>query len=146
MQGKASILIIIFFILVLGGLAAVIFMSKTQAVSIVTDQPSYKKGEAIKVEIVNKTDKTVCFSSCLPYKLEKKQIFFKEYNYGVCPREDIVSTCIANGGTKAFELVTPTIDLGINRIAVPVCFNCAKGDKFIESKKYYSNEFNLLNL
>jgi hypothetical protein len=107
-----------------------------------TDKGEYKKGESIIVEIENKTNKQICFSSCYPYYLEKKDGNWKSYLYDNCPKLNLTNNCIKVGGKKFFQIEDLSYTQeGIHRLAIPLCVGCNLVENFKESKRVYSNEF-----
>jgi len=138
------ILIIIILILIIGWLAWKGYqISEKKSLLVLTDQKEYPVGENPKIKIKNNLDKTVCFSSCYPYYLEKKDGSLKSYPYGSCPKADIAEICMRPKETKAFELMLNEMKLekGIHRIAIPACISCALQSSFKKDKFFYSNEF-----
>lgn len=140
------ILIIVLLVLVVGWLVwKGYFISKEKGVAIFTYQKEYPEGENPKIKIKNNLGKTVCFSSCYPYYLEKDDGSLESYRYGRCPEPDLAETCIEPGQVKAFELILDKIKIekGIHRIAVPACIGCAIQESFRRDKFFYSNEFTI---
>jgi len=115
------------------------------SVSIITEKNEYKSGDNLKLNITNNSGKTICFSSCYPYFLERKDKEWKSCNYVGCDRANIHDGCIENNKIKAFELKLPAEVAGgsLHRIAVPVCIDCKVDDSFKESLRYHSNEFSI---
>jgi hypothetical protein len=112
------------------------------SVLISTEKAKYLGGENLKVKIVNNSGETLCFSSCYPYFLEKKDKNWEGYKYIECDRPNTHDGCIEDKKIKAFELMLPKeIGGGVHRIAVPVCSNCKIGEVFKEDRIIYSNEF-----
>ncbi len=112
--------------------------------SILTERKEYQNGENLKLKITNNTGKKLCFSTCFPYYLERKDEKWKSYPYIECKRDDIHNGCIEDKKDKGFELVLPReedIEPGLHRIAVPVCVECKEGEVFKEETWFYSNEF-----
>jgi hypothetical protein len=111
-------------------------------VLISTDKGEYKKEESIIVEIENKTNKQICFSSCYPYYLEKKDGNWKSYLYDNCPKVDLTINCIKVKDKKFFQIEDLSYTQeGIHRLAIPLCVGCNLVENFKESKRVYSNEF-----
>jgi hypothetical protein len=145
------ILIVLIIILAIGWLAwkgyknsqYKMSQKETESLLISTYQIEYPEGENPKIKIENKSAKAMCFSSCYPYYLEKKDGTLKSYTYGNCPHEDTVENCIALGQVKAFELILDQtgVDKGLHRVAVPACIGCALQSNFRQDKFFYSNEF-----
>lgn len=118
---------------------------KNESVDIKTNKSIYFKNEILNITIKNNLNKSICFSSCYPYYLEKKDKGqkWKLYPYGKCPRKDIIQTIIYPSKSKTFEIRSFRINNGLHRIVVPIDIGCKKGDKFREVKRYYSNEFTI---
>jgi len=142
------ILLIIIAILVIGCLAWKGYKaSKGQGgqaeLSISTYQQEYNANENPKIKIENKSAESICFSSCYPYYLDKKDGTSKSYTYSSCPHEDVVENCINPDQVKAFELILDHMgaEKGLHRIAVPACVGCALNQNFRQDKFFYSNEF-----
>ena len=112
-------------------------------VSIVTDKTEYEKGKTLRVKIKNNLWEHICFSSCYPYYLEKKNEKWESYQYVDCYDFDSNGKCISPGQTKAFELTLPGVPDGLHRLALPVCIDCKSEDSFREDKRFYSNEFTI---
>lgn len=116
-------------------------------VSLITDKTEYAKKETLRITIKNNLKRDICFSSCYPYYLEKKEEKsrkWKPYPYGECGTKNLVEKCLESGGTKIFELnLLLFYNTGSHRIAVPVCFDCKPGEDFKESKRFYSNKFTI---
>lgn len=111
------------------------------SVLITTEKNEYKSGENLKLKITNNSGKTLCFSACYPYFLEKKDKNWESYKYVECNIANTHDGCIDNKKIKAFELTLPQVQEGLHRIAVPVCSNCKLGETFKEEATVYSNEF-----
>lgn len=130
-------------ILVIGGaMFWVIEKRSPPKVKITTRKSEYNLEESLKLDIKNNLEKSVCFSSCYPYRLQKKNTKWEDYQYSPCPKEDIVQSCIEPQKSKTFEL-TLQGETGLHRILVPLCLDCQKGQTFIKEKTSYSNEFNV---
>ena len=114
-----------------------------EGVNVITEKTEYKIGDIIKVKIENNLKKTICFSSCYPYYLEKKKEEWEGYSYVNCSNSDLVKDCIDSGQVKAFELVTPSIEQGLNRFAMSICIGCKVDETFREDQRFYSNEFEI---
>ena len=130
-------------ILILLILASVFIFPKEEQEEIktFTDKESYKIGEVLKIKIENNLEKNICFSSCYPYYIEKKENGWKSYSYAECLKEDLIEKCVAPKETRAFELVLSEIGEGIHRLAISACLGCQLKEKFKETQKIYSNQF-----
>jgi len=123
-------------------LVAVLTSSKVpEEVNVITEKTEYKTGDVIKVKIENNLKENICFSSCYPYYLEKKDGEWKSYNYMDCPNSDLVKDCIDSRQVKAFELTAFSLKEGLHRLAISVCIGCNLEEVFREDQKFYSNEF-----
>ena len=105
-------------------------------VLIETQKTEYQIGEALKLVIKNNFNRNICFSSCYPYYLEKKNGEWKSYPYEECPEANVNETCIEANKEKFFEIDLTLVKLGLHRIAVPICIDCKKGSDFKESKRF----------
>jgi len=114
-----------------------------EGVEILTDRTEYKIGDPLKVKIENKGDDKLCFSSCYPYYIEKKNGGWKSYNYIACSQDNKVERCIDPKEVKAFELTVPPIEKGEHRLAIPACVGCQIQEEFESDKWFYSNEFKI---
>lgn len=109
-----------------------------------TNKIEYIEGENPKVIIKNKLQDDICFSSCYPYYLERKNgKGYESYKYGNCLNNDVAEKCIDPGQLKAFELLLEGIkfEKGFHRISIPACIGCALEEGFRKDKWFYSNEF-----
>jgi hypothetical protein len=109
--------------------------------SIFTNRTDYRDGEKLKVTIKNTLNENICFSSCYPYYMEKKNDNWESYDYGICDKENINEVCIEPDEVKAFEIDLVLVEKGPHRLALPACLGCNVGDYFREIKRFYSNEF-----
>jgi len=111
-------------------------------VSIYSDKEEYLKRESLKVAIRNNLGKTVCFSSCYPYLLEKKNSNeeWEKYLYVGCEEENVARDCIESQKVKAFEILSE-IEKGVHRLYLSACIGCKAGERFREDKVFYSNDF-----
>jgi hypothetical protein len=94
----------------------------------------------LRIKIKNVSSKNVCFSSCYPYFLEKKDKEWKPYSYEGCPKENINQFCLKPKETKVYEILGEK-EKGIHRIVLPACLGCNAGEVFRNDKIFYSNEF-----
>ncbi len=132
--GIAALVIII--------LIALLFPQKG-LVNVITDKNEYKLGDILKVKIENNLRKTICFSSCYPYYLEKKNGDWESYRYKDCSDENLVEICINSKKIKAFEITIPSsfVEAGTHRLTIPACIGCNSNGAFKEDQKLYSNDF-----
>lgn len=129
-------------------LAAALLIWKNQALKIITDKTEYNNGGSLKVKIKNPSFKNICFSSCYPYYLEWKigsmaSVEWGTYSYESCSSPDLTENCIGPFKLRAFETALPKAKIGAHRIAISICEDCAQGQEFIETKRFYSNEFEI---
>lgn len=144
MINKRILIILVLLVLILSGLVIwqlQKYLVKIGGVPILTDKIEYAKGEILRVSVQNNLNKTICFSSCYSYLLEKKLGVWESYQYAACQKADTNQNCINPGDKKAFEFNLSSVAEGLHRIAIPVCFNCKEGEEFKENKRFYSNEF-----
>jgi hypothetical protein len=122
-----------------------LFLRSTPEIVLATDKFEYIEGEYPKIKISNNTGETVCFSSCYPFYLEKKDGDWVKYEYSKCNKADKADYCIEAGDSKSFEILTPYAEPGMHRVQVSACLSCNKGQDFIIGEKYYSNDFKITN-
>ena len=121
--------------------ALAIILGKSGGVGISTDKLEYAPGDSQIVSIKNDFGKTICFSSCYPYRLEKRDAEWEAYEYDECPDEDVVDVCIGQSGIKKFKIALDEAEAGVHRISIGVCVDCGIGAPFKEDKIFYSNSF-----
>lgn len=110
-------------------------------VLISTDKTEYGKAGTLTAKIKNGFNEQICFSSCYPYLLERKNENWDSYQYNNCSEPSGNGSCVGAKEEKNFELALPEVPGGLHRLSIPVCVNCKKEDSFKEDKKFYSNEF-----
>ena len=117
----------------------------SQGVIVVTDKTDYEKQEMLRDSIENKLGDNICFSSCYPYRLEKRNENgeWVAYSYEACPKDDVNENCINSEQKKLFEINLFFIEEGTHRIVLPVCIDCMLKEEFKESKRFYSNVFEI---
>jgi hypothetical protein len=108
-----------------------------------TDKTEYDPGSVLKVVIQNNSRKNICFSSCYPYYLEKKDVNFQSYPYPDCPKPNLSEPCVKPRQSKFFEIDLPLLEAGLHRLAIPVCVDCKIKEDFREDTRFYSNEFTI---
>ena len=135
----AGVFVLIFMILI----ALFAYPEKKEAggIMVVTDKEKYQIGEDLKVRIENQLEELVCFSSCYPYYIQKKDGNWKNYRYVDCPKEDVIEKCVEPNQVKAFELTLPPVKQGLHRLAISACVGCYFNGKFRETQKSFSNPF-----
>jgi len=137
------------YIKVLMGVAVVGFfvvlwlLPMSRSAQVTTDRPDYSIGDPLEVSIVNKLDKSICFSSCYPFLLERQDSDGKwlEYSYGECESSDVVSGCVLAGESKKFQLSLDETEIGQTRIKINYCADCVAGQPFSAGPTLYSNTF-----
>jgi hypothetical protein len=109
------------------------------------EKNNYSVTDELKVEIKNKEDKRMCFSSCYPYVMQTKNVNWDIYSYPQCDKENIAETCIEPGQLKAFAILLNAMPLrsAVHRLAIPACLGCAIGDQFRVDKIIYTDEFEI---
>lgn len=142
MRNKQLLIVLITLIILVGfGLIWRNYWILKEEVLIATDNTKYEKEGVLKITVTNNLRRNICFSSCYPYYLEKKNGEWKSYIYGDCQETNLNETCINPGQEKTFEINLSLVEKGLHRIAVPVCTGCKIGENFREDKRFYSNEF-----
>jgi len=109
--------------------------------SVSTDKTEYNSDGVLKIAVRNNSRKNICFSSCYPYFLEKKNSNFEPYSYSVCQAPNLNQDCVEPNQSKFFETALPPVEAGLHRLAIPACVGCKIKNNFREDKKFYSNEF-----
>lgn len=140
---KGKLILVIVFTIIFGlaiWQGVTLFLLRGEVV-ISTNKTKYDR-ESIIVKIENRTNKKICFSSCYPYYLERKNNDWKSYLYDNCSRLDLIGNCVKPEKEKYFQIddLSYTKE-GLHRLAVPVCLGCSLAENFIENKRFYSNEF-----
>ena len=145
MENKDLIILSILIILIGGGLMwqERNYSAKTALVSIKTDKMEYDKNGILKMAIKNNLWENICFSSCYPYYIEKKDGDWKAYSYSNCSQSNINDICLNAHQAKFFEINLSFIAAGLHRLVIPACLNCKNNDTFKEDTKFYSNEFSV---
>jgi len=116
------------------------FMASASLI-ITTEKAEYLAGDNLRLKIKNDSGKELCFSTCYPYFLERKEENWERYNYVECKQTNIHNGCIKSEKEKAFELTLPEVEAGLHRLVVPVCSECKPEEGFKEETEFYSNEF-----
>ncbi|MDD4831141.1 MAG: hypothetical protein PHI77_03770 [Candidatus Pacebacteria bacterium] len=146
--GKKEVIYLVAGLLILLlGLAGWFYGWKKQ-LSVSTQKIEYAKSEKLlRLNIKNYTLATVCFSSCYPYYIQKKDGQWKDYPLAQCEENNIATDCV-----DFFETIGRGIDLDqwrdflesdSHRLALPACIGCNAGDPFRADKTFYSNEFKI---
>ncbi len=136
--------IVVLVLIVLGG---VLDLSgkrgKASIAEVITEKKEYRSGDSLEVKIKNVSDREICFSTCYPYYIEAEKEGWKSYKYLPCKGEDMVDSCVGPKEKKAFQLSLPELEGGPHRLAVPVCVECQKGERFQDEHWFYSNQFEI---
>lgn len=143
-MNKKDILIILAGLILLGLIILAVFLIPSdvpEEVNIITDAKEYKAGDVLKVKIENNLKENVCFSSCYPYNIEKRNGEWDSYRYEDCLDSDLNENCIGSREVKAFELVVPFIEIGFHRLGISACIGCNANEVFEEGQRLYSNDF-----
>jgi len=147
-MNKKDILIIISVILLLavGGTIFYIILLRSShenknGVNILTDKKEYSPGDTLKVKIENNSGEMICFSSCYPYYLQRKNADWENYSYDDCNKENIADKCIDPQSVKAFELTIPKIQEGAHRLMIGACVGCRLEESFRADENLFSNDF-----
>ena len=107
-----------------------------------TDKAEYGLQEPIKVEIKNNTGGAICFSSCYPYYVERKNnADWKRDDYPGCAEKDVAKSCVGSRQTKAFQISDAGLAAGTYRLAISVCLRCSESQDFKIGRWVYSNAF-----
>lgn len=145
MDNKIKIAILIVVLLLIG--AAWYDLNSSNAptpeeLDIRIQKDNYSIGDALRMNIKNYRSEKVCFSSCYPYFLEKKENGrWVRYEYGECPKENVNETCMLPEELKGFKIKLNTVEPGKHRIVIPVCKGRNQGERFKETEKVTSEEF-----
>lgn len=135
-------IIIGFFVIVILGLFWI--FARPRRAEAITNKREYPAGTNLDVSIQNNLGKTICFSSCYPYYLQKPAAgngIWQSYDYANCAKADLTTSCIQDKGFKQFRLLLEDVDSGTNRLMIPVCLGCAVGSEFRQDQIIYSNTF-----
>ncbi len=119
------------------------FWLSAKPVEGVTDRDNYMPGDPLTINVKNGTGKAVCFSSCYPYLVERRDGAgdWAQFEYDDCPYPEVASDCVPAGGIKKFRLPLDEAEVGLNRLKLNICFDCAAGDPFLAESVIYSNVF-----
>lgn len=137
LAGGIVVLVLIIFITFLALYQPV----QTEEVNVITDKKEYKVGDVLKVKIKNNLKRNICFSSCYPYYFEKKNEEWESYHYLNCQDSNLIEDCVDSEQVKAFELIIPSMEIGLHRLVIPSCIGCNIQEMFKEKRWFYSNEF-----
>ena len=144
---KELIFLVVGFLILLIGLAGWFYGWKKQ-VSIDTQKTEYAKDESLlRLNIKSYTPIKICFSSCYPYYIQKKDGVWKDYPLAKCEEQNVATDCVDFFGTigRGIELSQwrDFLESDFHRLALPACIGCNAGDPFKADKTFYSNEFKI---
>jgi len=118
--------------------------SNQDDLSVKLSKQIYSRGEGVTVTVRNNSLQQVCFSSCFPYYLQKKDGEWQSYGYPECPEEDVNIPCLSAGEKKTLRFaLEKEIKTGLHRIAIPINKGGEKGESFEEEKRIYSDPFDV---
>jgi len=143
-MNKKDILITLAGLIVLALIILAVFLippDVPEGVNITTNAEEYSTGDVLKIKIENNLKESLCFSSCYPYAIEKKNGGWNSYSYENCLENNLNESCIGSRQVKAFELIVPFIESGFHRLSIPACVGCSANESFREGQKFYSNDF-----
>lgn len=119
-----------------------------EQLKVITQKTEYTfKDGMIALNIKSYVPESVCFSSCYPYYIQRKDGSWEDYPSAECSKRNVVSECVS-----AFGLIGRGIELDkwqsflksdIHRLALPACIGCKVGEPFRTDKTFYSNEFQI---
>jgi len=125
-------------------LAFILFVLEKQTLVISLGGENYGNGGELELKLKNYFFmKELCFSTCRPYLLEKKEEVWYGYHYQDCAFPDKIEKCIRPGEKKVFHLSLPELPSATYRIAIPVCDDCCFAQIFQETLRFYSKEFEI---
>lgn len=146
--GKKEMLYLVAgFLIILIGLAGWFYGWKKQLL-ISTQKIEYAKNESLlRLNIKNYAPVKICFSSCYPYYIQKKDGSWKDYPLAQCEESNVAADCVDSFGKigRGIELEQwrMFLDSDYHRLALPACIGCNAGDLFKADKTFYSNEFKI---
>jgi hypothetical protein len=143
MNTHTSIFVAIAAMVAIAAGAGLWLIKSVRAAEVVTDRGEYGIGDPLEVKIQNESSKPVCFSSCSPFYLEKREggVVWQKYSYDDCEENDIIELCLDAAGLKKFQLFLDDAKSGLHRLKIPVCIGCAAGEKFTANADIFSNTF-----
>lgn len=142
---KEDFLIIVIGLIILSViiLLSLFVPEKIESVDVITDNGNYVIGNKLKIKIQNNLEEKICFSSCYPYYIEKKNGHWSGYKYEKCRNENMAEDCIDPNSMKAFQFEIPLVEKGTHRVVLPICVGCTESNIFKEGRRFYSNNFNI---
>jgi len=115
---------------------------------VVTQKTEYTFHDGmIMLNIKSYAPEKICFSSCHPYSIQRKDGIWEDYPSADCLQQNLVAECV-----DAFGLIGRGIELDqwqsflssdLHRLALPACIGCKEGEPFRADKTFYSNEFQI---
>ncbi len=133
---------VLFVFVSLGFILVLAFEKQTLIVSL--SKENYNNKEEIEIKIKNYFfTKELCFSTCRPYLLEKKEEVWYGYHYSDCAFPDKIEKCIKPLETKTFHLFLPDLPPSTYRLVIPVCNDCYFAQIFQETLRFYSKAFEI---
>ena len=123
--------VIVFMIGAFGVIEWIVWESyQNYELSIATDSTKYQSKEALRVRIENNSEDSFCFSSQIPYYLERKKglawISYK-YSEALEKKKNLIIRCVDSREVKAFKLYLFGEE-GLHRLTILMCINCKIGD------------------
>lgn len=116
--------------------------SSQPPVSIELNKQMYNRGEEIRITVRNNSFGQICFSSCFPYYLQRKDKNWHSYDYPSCPEKNMNIPCLSSGQTRKFKFeLGQSLQDGLHRIAVPINKKATAGEGFEEDQKVHSPPF-----
>lgn len=125
------------------------FFGWIRQIDVAIQKPEYTLQDSIiMLNIQSYAPEKICFSSCYPYYIQKKDGSWEDYPSAKCLRENLAASCV-----DAFGLIGRGIELKqwqsflksdlLHRLALPACIGCKEGEPFRVDKTFYSNEFKI---
>ena len=135
-------------ILVVSALSSVLFLllfQKSGAAEISLNRTEYDSSGTLEVAVKNDFGQEICFSSCYPYlaEIRDQNGEWKEYVYQDCPETARAVDCVPPRDLKKFRVALEDIPLGVHRLKVPFCLECAAGEGFQAEQALYSPVFEI---
>jgi len=146
--GKKKLIYLVAGILIVLIGSAVWFYGWKKQVSIDTQKIEYAKDEKLlKLNIKSYALTKICFSSCYPYYIQKKDGSWKDYPLAKCEEQNVATDCVGSFGKigRGIDLDQwrSFLESDSHRLALPACIGCNAGDPFKVDKTFYSNEFKI---
>ncbi len=144
MKINIGVLIGILLLAVIAVAAFLRFSLPAGSVQAFADRSVYELDDILEVFVQNDFGREVCFSSCYPYLMEMQAQDggWGEYVYGDCGWDDQAADCVPSHGAKKFRIFLADASVGVHRLKLPLCFDCA-GESFKPEQAIYSNIFNI---